>query len=152
MSDMLREIINTMQVRGEPRRRWFASESFDLMVWLSEIEEVIGFQLCYGKSKSEHAVTWRAEGDSLAHMVVDDGEAGGGGRYKSTPILTPCGEWDPEQLLREFLKVTDMLPEEIMDLVVRQLEGAVKAGKGITFNSTVTLTAPINKALRSSLS
>lgn len=126
MSDMLREIANTMQIRGEPRRRWFASESFDLILWLDDIGEVIGFQLCYGKSKSERALTWRAEGNSLTHMMVDDGEAGGGGRYKSTPILTPGGEWCPKELLREFLEVAGMLPSKVLDLVVGQLEAAAK--------------------------
>lgn len=121
---MLREILNTKQIRGEPRRRWFASDSFDLIVWLGEIEELIGFQLCYGKSKSERAVTWQIEGDKLTHMMVDDGEAGGGGNYKSTPILTPGGEWNPEQLLRDFVKVADMLPPEVIALVVHQLERA----------------------------
>ncbi len=137
MNDVLREVINTMQIRGEPRRRWFASHGFDLIVWLGEFEDVIGFQFCYGKPTSEKALTWRAEGKGLAHMAVDDGEAGDG-RYKSSPILTPGGEWNAVQLLQDFLRISDFLPSEVKTLVVEQLELAVATGNGITFNSTVT--------------
>lgn len=136
MNEVLREVINTMQIRGEPRRRWFASYAFDLVVWLGEREDVVGFQLCYGKPSSEKALTWRAEGKGLAHMAVDDGEAGDG-RYKPSPILMPGGDWNAAQLLRDFLQVADLLPDEIKTLVVAQLELAVDTGTAMTFNSTV---------------
>lgn len=137
MNDVLREVINTMQVRGEPRRRWFASHAFDLVVWLGEGDDVVGFQLCYGKPTSEKALTWRAGGKGLIHMTVDDGESGNG-RYKSTPILTPGGEWNAAPLLRDFLQIANLLPAEIKALVVDQLELAVATGNGITCNSAVT--------------
>lgn len=138
MTDFLREVNSTLQISGEPRRRWFASHAFDLVVWFSESDEMVGFQLCYGKPTSEKALTWRAEVGRLAHMTVDDGEKGDG-KYKSSPILTPGGEWNAAQLLRDFLRVADLLPSEIKALVAEKLELAVDTGNGITSNAAGTL-------------
>jgi hypothetical protein len=34
---MLSEIPEARQIRGEPRRRWFTSESMDLYVWVGTL-------------------------------------------------------------------------------------------------------------------
>jgi hypothetical protein len=44
-----------------------------LIVWYDEVNLPVGFQLCYGKEKSERALTWNAPA-KYNHMAVDDGE------------------------------------------------------------------------------
>jgi len=42
---MLRELSHVRQAFEEPRRRWFADDYFDLIVWVGNRSEYIGFQL-----------------------------------------------------------------------------------------------------------
>lgn len=39
------EVRNVRQIPGESTRRWFSSRDFDLIVWISEDEGFIGFEL-----------------------------------------------------------------------------------------------------------
>ena len=55
---MLWEYTKVNQIEGEPRRRWFADDFFDLIVWFDESEDIVGFQLCCDKSRQEKALTW----------------------------------------------------------------------------------------------
>ena len=59
MPAMLAEVEHVRQRAGEPRRRWFASDDLDLIVWLDEADRFVGFQLCYDKGRSERALTGR---------------------------------------------------------------------------------------------
>ncbi len=58
---MLRELADVRQIPGEPRRRWFADDYFDLIVWFDKRGQIIGFQLCYDLPRDEHALTWHEE-------------------------------------------------------------------------------------------
>ena len=69
---MLREITPSRQPAGDPRRRWFASARCDLIVWLRDDGGIDGFQFCYDKETSEHALTW-FDDKGFSHMRVDDG-------------------------------------------------------------------------------
>ena len=53
---MLREIKETYQKRGEPRKRWFTSLGMDVFVWLDEEDEIISYQLTYNKPHNEKAL------------------------------------------------------------------------------------------------
>lgn len=97
---MLREIKDVRQIKGEPRRRWFSDEHFDLVIW-GEDADIVGFQLCYDKSHSERAVTWKLE-SSFGHNAVDSGE-NRAGRYKGTPILVADGSFDVQRVAASFL-------------------------------------------------
>src|SRR3954469_10687202 len=92
----LRELPDTRQVEGEPRRRWFSSPDLDLIVWLDDDESLVGFQLCYDKTRRERALTWR-DGRGYEHNAVDDGEQSPG-QHKSTPILVANGYYDSERV------------------------------------------------------
>ncbi len=48
-ASMLREIEETSQKRGEPKRRWFSGSEMDLFVWLNEDDEIVSYQLTYDK-------------------------------------------------------------------------------------------------------
>ena len=87
--DTLRELPDTRQIEGEPKRRWFNSPELDLIVWLDEDDAPVGFQLCYDKHHGERALTWRA-GRGYDHAAVDDGEQTPA-QHKSTPILVADG-------------------------------------------------------------
>jgi hypothetical protein len=55
---VLRQIGDVRQVPGEPTRRWFSDENFDLIVCFAPENEVIGFQLCYDKEIEQKALSW----------------------------------------------------------------------------------------------
>ena len=83
---MLREIPELTQVPGERRRRWFASDYFDLIVWFDDDEDqrVVGFHLHYDRGRNERVFMWD-ESRPLRHHDVDDGWAG---RVKMTSLIT----------------------------------------------------------------
>ena len=122
MSD-LRELPDTRQVPGEPRRRWFHSPELDLIVWFDEGDKPIGFQLCYDKARNERALTWR-EGRGYDHSAVDGGERShtGSPGYKSTPILVADGLFRTDRVLTEFLEASAAVPGDIKSYVSSALE------------------------------
>jgi hypothetical protein len=79
---MLREA-KARQIRGEPRRRWFRDDDFDLYVWYRADGSFTGFQLCYDKLDDEHAFTWLADRGATHHRV----DAQRGLFAGQTPIL-----------------------------------------------------------------
>lgn len=54
---MLSEFKDVSQHPGEPRRRYFLSDYFDLYVWEDKDKKFVGFQLCYDLSGSSSAMT-----------------------------------------------------------------------------------------------
>jgi hypothetical protein len=118
---MLREIAHVQQIDGEPRRRWFQSVDFDLIVWYDKQDRPAGFQLCYDRSKPrlEHALTWNTPA-SYRHMAVDDGE-GRPFRHKGSPIFAPDGTFNAAKV-RDALVVESAEPSlDIVGLVVGKL-------------------------------
>jgi hypothetical protein len=122
MNSLLREIRNVRQVPGELRRRWFTSETMDLIVWMDESAGPTHLQLCYdkGRRRSERALTWK-HGSGYTHTAVDDGEMGNG-RYKSTPILVADGDFNTERVNKLFLKDGAHLPADIIDFVAAKIQ------------------------------
>lgn len=115
---MLKELPARNQPSGEPERRWFFSHDQDLVVWLDDENRIRGFQLCYDKYKSEHAITWRREG-GFEHAAVDDGERGG--LDFRTPLLHPDGDCDIDYVLARFLELSASVPGDIVDFVAARL-------------------------------
>lgn len=112
---MLKEIVPTRQIPGEPARRWYMDEEMDLIVWFSGSDELLGFQLSYRVGRDERALTWY-EGRGYSYDRVDDGE-GRPGRYKMTPVLIADGGWEPDFLLGVFLEKARQLPPGIVEFV-----------------------------------
>jgi hypothetical protein len=112
---------DTRQVEGEPRRRWFSSPDLDLIVWADESGAIVGFQLCYDKTRGERALTWRV-GRGYDHMGVDDGEQSPG-QYKSTPILVADGFFDRERVTRLFVESSESIPQDIRTTIAELLKG-----------------------------
>jgi len=116
---MLSEIPHIKAIQDEPRRRWFADEEFDLIVWYEADELVVGFQLCYDKQKNQRAFTWRAPGYSR-HDRVDDGE-NNPGRYKATPILVSDGAFAAADVAERFKAAGSDIDGSISSLVIQKI-------------------------------
>ena len=111
---MLREIRDVRQVLGEPRRKWFSDEDFDLIVWFEPENEVMGFQLCYDKETDQKALTWLKQ-DGYQHSRIDNGD--NPGKMKASPVLEANGHFDREGIGRRFRKNRGDVPEEIAGCV-----------------------------------
>lgn len=115
---MLREIKWVSQVEGEPLRRWFVDSGLDLLVW-QEDRCVVGFQLCYDKTRRERALSWQPT-EGFRHCLIDDGEARPG-RPRPAPALVPCGCLDVQPIARSFLAKSRALEREITEFVYGKL-------------------------------
>lgn len=116
----MKELRNVRQIPGEPPRRWFFSPDFDLIVWLSDDQEVIGFELCYDKRRQERAISWR-QNTGFRHMAIDDGEQRPG-RHKSSPVPVADGDFDAPRVHAAFLAASQALPKEVVRFVAESLE------------------------------
>jgi hypothetical protein len=116
---MLEEFKNVYQHEGEPKRRWFSDEYFDLIVWYTESNSIFGFQLCYDKQRNQRAVTWKYP-SLYFHMRVDDGE-NQPGHYKSTPILVPDGTFDYKGIAELFKKESLHIEPHITEVVYERV-------------------------------
>ncbi len=122
---MLREIKNATQHKGEPRRRWFDDEYFDLIVWHNDDGSFYGFQLCYDQRRKPRALTWTAA-HGYRHTGVDDGE-GGGAMAKEAPVLVADGLFDAPAVSELFEAASAGLPREIKDFVLGRIRDYEKA-------------------------
>lgn len=118
---MLREIRNVRQVPGELRRRWFTSDSMDLIVWVDEDDGPAQLQLCYdkGRRRLERALIWKRD-VGYTHTAVDDGELGNG-RYKSTPIMVTDDGFNSERVAKLLSRDGVHLPTDIFDFVTTKI-------------------------------
>lgn len=116
---MLCEIRNVKQYGGEPQRRWFVDDYFDLIVWLGEGKEIIGFQLCYDKLKNQHALTWHKHSGYI-HNRVDDGEHKPG-KYKATPVLVTDGRFEAEAVAEIFKRESKTMNKELARFIYQKL-------------------------------
>ncbi len=116
---MLREISNTRQIKGEPRRRWFSDEYFDLIVWLDKNGETVGFQLCYDVSNDQRALTWTKE-SGYTHNRVDDGEDSPG-NYKASPVLVADGLFPYKEIAEAFKRGSRQINKIISNLVYEKI-------------------------------
>jgi hypothetical protein len=122
---MMYETKSVRQIKGEPLRRWFWSDYFDLIVWINDDRDITGFQLCYDKNKFQRVLTWKKE-SGYSHDRIDDGESNPG-RYKSTPILAADGIFEEEKIAALFKEESSNLDKQIADFIhSRILEYGIK--------------------------
>lgn len=117
---MLREENNLKQVPGEPARRWFSDEFFDLIVWLEPDNTLWGFQLCYDRGHKPRALTWTKK-HGYKHAGIDDGE-GGGGMSKGSPVLTADGLFDAGAIGKKLAAAAGELPADLSAFVVKKVQ------------------------------
>jgi hypothetical protein len=123
---MLRELLKVRQVPGEPRRRWFADDDFDLIVWYGEGGEIIGFQLCYDLTGEERALTWRQK-SGFSHQRVDSGDVKR--PFKATPILVDDGAFDEVAVAQLFVKRSREMDKEAARLVLDKIKDYRSSGR-----------------------
>jgi len=116
---MLKEVKNVVQRQGEPRRRWFMSAYFDLIVWYDEGNDISGFELCYGKPTTEKALCWTNQ-RGYTHHKVDDGELEPL-KYKMTPIYVPDGIFEKDAVSEIFLQESQCLEKAVKDYVLGKI-------------------------------
>ncbi len=123
---MLQEIKDLSQVPGEPFRRWFCDDNFELIVWYDDNRKVSGFQLCYRAGTAQKAFTWLAE-SGATHRAVDDGERTPG-RYKMTPILVEDGVFEQDRVTAQFRKSAADLECGLVAFIIDKLENFAANG------------------------
>jgi hypothetical protein len=112
---MLKEITSVTQFDGEPKRRWFEDENFDLIMWQNDAEEIVGFELYYDKFTDQHAMRWEKPA-KYAHYRVDEGE-NKAGKQKSSPILISDRDFDGEKIAHLFKAESRELDKKISRFV-----------------------------------
>ena len=118
---MLREIAHVRQIAGEPPRRWFCSDDFDLIVWHDDSGAFWGFQLCYDLRGAERALSW-SESAGYAHTGVDEGDSRSF-RHKGTPILVADGSFDADTVGARFRSESAGLPPDLAEWVAEKIAG-----------------------------
>lgn len=91
----------------------------DLIVWLNSADDPIGFEICYDKQDTEHALTWHSAA-GFRHMAVDAGEQRPG-QYKSSPLLLVNGVFDARRVYSLFSASSSTIPWDIVLFVQRVL-------------------------------
>lgn len=117
---MLQETKGTSQLPGEPFRRWFSDETFDIIVWYTDNKDIMGFQLCYREALDQKALTW-FKGKGFTHKRVDDGE-GRPFRHKMTPILVPDGIFERDHVLELFEERSKAIDPEVVRIVTQTIK------------------------------
>ncbi|HZF07034.1 MAG TPA: hypothetical protein VE932_22045 [Patescibacteria group bacterium] len=116
---MLSEVA-TRQSTREPRRRWFSDDDFDLVVWFSDSGVIVGFELCYDRSRVERALVWSNVG-GYGHFRVDTGESTP--QKNLTPILlADSALLSKDRVTAGFLEVSANLDPAIRSFVLARLQ------------------------------
>jgi len=99
-------------------RRWFADDSFDLVVWVAPAGTVAAFELCYDRPAEERALTWSAE-DGFRHFRVDAGEDTP--TRNRSPILVAGGGVPGAELVARFAEASRAIDPAIRAFVLDRL-------------------------------
>ena len=116
---VLSEIKNVRQIPGDPPRRWFADEYFDLIVWFDADGSIWGFQLCYDRESRPRALTW-SKSEGCVHSGIDDGDCSNG-THKSAPILVRDGMFDNKAVGEKLAAASGDLPPDILLLLTEKI-------------------------------
>ena len=117
---MLKEVRHVAQVPGEPRRRWFDDDYFDLIIWFEPDDGIFGFQLCYDREKKPRALTWTKR-HRYKHTGIDDGEHAAGAS-KGSPVLVEDGLFDAPSVAARFEKAAAEMPHGLAVFVLGKLK------------------------------
>lgn len=116
---MLSELKNVHQnTRSTGYRRWFADDELDLIIWYTETDEVIGFQLCYDLRGRERAFTWRRD-KGLTHGAVDSGEESP--FYNRSPMMVADPIAPVDSVVSEFKVRSQMLEPDVVEMVTGRI-------------------------------
>lgn len=143
----LAEVSNVVQWPGEPRRRWFAAETIDLLLWVDEQDAPVGFQLGWRDGGISHAVT-ACEGVPLSHALVDEGSRGGAGFAQSPILLGVVDDYDLSLIQPRFAVASRALPVELRDYVLRHLGTPISTETAPLARPLAGMTVLVTRPLR----
>ncbi len=123
---MLKELSQVRQIPAEPRRRWFADDYFDLIVWLDKAGQILGFQLCYDLEGEERALTWRQR-RGYSHQRVDSGDLQR--PFKASPILVADGALDQAAVLQRFQERSGEMDKKVARFVAGKIRDYHVSGR-----------------------
>ncbi len=103
------------QIPGEPRRRWFHDDFFDLIVWSNQDTNILGFQLCYDIARDQRALTWRND-SGFSHNRVNAGKDILY-RHKMPPVLIFDGIFNRETIIQRFKRESTMINKTVASFV-----------------------------------
>lgn len=115
---MLRESDKVQQVEGEPHRRWFWDDFFDLLVW-DEGGRVTGFQLRYPSPVGQRVLTWR-QGQRCLHQQIDEGDDDYT-QFDMTRLLVRDGVFDHAFVRDEFRRRAAKLDASLTQVILEQM-------------------------------
>ena len=92
-------------------RRWFQIEKFTLIIWYNLGNQIIGFQLCYGKNGSDKAISWYNEKE-FSHRNIDYGKS-----INLTPIMSEDSGQIDRKIFEDFYNYTENLENEIVEFI-----------------------------------
>jgi hypothetical protein len=116
--DMLYEIKDVKQQPGEPKKRWFTDEYYDLFVWYDDQDQISSFQLTYDKGHEERALTWSRRG-GFRHTGVDTGEDSP--IESRSPVLVTDGIFDAAVEAERFKEESEEIDPHVARFVYSRL-------------------------------
>ncbi len=108
---------------GDYKRSWMSDDYFDLIVWYEASNAIYGFQLCYDKPESEHALTWLKDRGFMHHQI-DSGEDAA--EWNLSPILIADGVFPADKVIAEFGRRGIELPKALRNFVTSKLRKFAK--------------------------
>jgi hypothetical protein len=119
--ETLTENRNVRQRSNEGYRRWFVSSFFDIIVWYDKPNgNLIGFQFCFQKNKSERAFTWTDEYQS-SH-IVSDGSVGFGTGHMGSAVLHGDGGLIPDTVIERFERESGELDADLRHMIIEKIK------------------------------
>jgi hypothetical protein len=115
---MLRELNHPRQNDGDPFRRVFMDEYFELFVWYGDQGEEQGFQLCYDLGDNPRALTY-VKG-LYTHAGIDQGEASP--LKNLTPMLVVDGAFPKFPVLERFARESVKLDPKLLSYMTEKLK------------------------------
>lgn len=107
MSEMLQELPNVRQIKGEGLRRWFISDNLELILWYDDEKKLNGFQICYDKLAGTRTITWK---------MVNTAD----GSNKS--IIISDGPYNKSRIYSLVERDTETLEENLRDFILKRLK------------------------------
>lgn len=112
----MNEIRRVKQHEGEPHRRWFMDDYWDLYVWTEDDGSISAFQLCYGKPYGERALDWHKT-RGYRHSKVSESTGGRLGPSMDAPLLVQDGVFDIAAVARRFSRDSEDIDPEIRNFI-----------------------------------
>ena len=139
---MFREInISKEAAEGEPKRRWYQSDYFDLYIFYFRHSEradrfadreFVGMQLCYDIRRNQRTLEWKKE-SGFSHLAVKKGDGDTLSDHgASASLMHQGGEFESSKVIDHFMKACPSLPGQVRNFVLHKLAEYAMQNPSIT--------------------